>query len=100
MFGAGIVPGHINIPVGVVVEIHTAGLVLRSNRQSAHSQVSSECPMVAPYPEVALAAQDSLSHCYHCLLTPQQFQPTIVPSFGHVPSLCQYAPLSSPDVET
>ena len=30
----------------------------------------------------------------------KQFQPTIVPSFGHVPSPCQYAPLSSPDVET
>ena len=47
----------------------------------------------------ALAVQDSLLH-FHSLLILQQFQPTIVPSSGHVPFPCPHTPLSSPDVET
>ena len=53
--------------------------------------------MVGPNPAVALAVQDSLSH-YRSLLMPLLSQPTIVPSFGHVPLPCPHTPLSSPDV--
>ena len=75
----------------------------KSVRWDRHAAItrhaSSESPMVGSNPAVALAVQDSLSH-YRSLLMPQQSQPTIVPSSGHVPLPCPHAPLSSPDVET
>ena len=92
---AGSVEDHSSIPVGVVAEIHTTGSACCHHP----TQASSESPMVGPDPAVALAVQDSLLH-FHSLLILQQFQPTIVPSSGHVPFPCPHTPLSSPGVET